>query len=225
VRHVQKSGEPTTVTETRQASTTNLATPESARDAFNQIDKAQVRRQLASEQQWLCAFCMRRIDENDVTSGEHTMKVAHRTPISKDPPQALTWRNLLGSCDGGQRSAGLYCTCDLKQRSTALTIDPTDTTHIAKLSYVRRGTLRGLFLRSSDPDAEKDLETTLALNSGELPEQRQEAWKAFLNRFRREGPKHAYGRAAWQAFFQKWRGAGQKAPPFVGVIEKKIAEP
>ena len=158
MRHVQKRGEPRTITETRQASTTNLATPESARDAFNQIDKPQVRRQLASEQEWLCAFCMRRIDENDVRGGEHTMKIAHRTPISTDPPQALTWKNLLGSCDGGQRSGGLHCTCDLSQGPEQLGVDPTERTHVDQLEYRHRDVRGGLFVESASGRFEVDLE-------------------------------------------------------------------
>jgi hypothetical protein len=80
VRHVAKTTEPATVTETRTSPTTDLSTATRARTAFDQIDKGRVRADLAREQGWLCAFCMRRIDHDAADArGEPTMKIAHRT--------------------------------------------------------------------------------------------------------------------------------------------------
>ncbi len=152
VRHIVKGTEPVTVTETHTASTTDLSTVARARTAFDHIDKGRVRGNLASEQGWLCAFCMRRISPDATDArGERTMKIAHRTPIDVDPAQALSWRNLLGSCDGGQRSGWRTRSCDAAQGSTALTVDPTVEASCAQLRHERRERKEGLFITSNHP--------------------------------------------------------------------------
>lgn len=218
MRCIQKATEPRTVTETRAASTTNLSSPLTARTAFDQIDKQAVRSQLAQEQRRLCAFCMCRIDETQMVEGEPRMKIAHRTPIAVDSSTALLWTNLLGSCDGGQRSGGRAWTCDAAQGSNNLQIDPTSAPSIARLSYERVDGREGLFITSSDPQLRADVAGTLRLNSGDLPVLRQRAWKAFQKLCSKAHPK-ARGKPAWREYFLKWKSNSQTAQPFLGVIE------
>jgi len=152
VRHIAKSAPPSTVTETLKAPTTNLSTGKRARAAFDQIDKSTAREHLAREQGSLCAFCMRHIDPKALDAhGEPRMKIAHRTPNDVDPAQALRWKNLLGSCDGGQRAQSQTKSCDAAQWSKALTVDPNEKTSCAKLRYKRRGSQGGLFITSESP--------------------------------------------------------------------------
>ena len=195
MRAIRKRTEPRTVTETRCSATTNLTRTDTARTAFDQIDKAEAREQLAEEQGWLCAFCMRRIDPKAVDErGQATMKIAHRVPIHMDPSRALDWTNHFGSCDGGERSGGLYCTCDLRQRNTALTVDPANASSVARLRLERRGKERGLFLNSDDLALAIDVEETLGLNKGGLPELRESTWKAFLEAVKRAHPSNHWTR-------------------------------
>lgn len=225
MRYIEKRREPKTITDTRCADTTDLSSAATARDAFNQIDKGDVRRQLVEEQGWLCAFCMAHISEESVDNrGEHTMKIAHRTPVAVSPNEALSWQNLLGSCDGGQRYEGAPATCDCAQGSKALTVDPTQQGSVQRLAY-KRGDREGLFITSDDPALLLDLVDTLALNAGELPALRQETWKAFQENCRRKGPKGIYGRQAWRAYFPQWLKAMSdkgRLPPFFGVVEKMV---
>lgn len=228
MRHIVKGREPATVTETRAAKTTDLSKSKPARAAFDQLEKATVREALAREQGALCAFCMLPIDpraEAPPTEGarpEPTMKIAHRTPIDVDSTQALTWNNLLGSCDGGQRSRGHRRTCDWAQGSAALAVDPTLAGSCAKLRYERREAHTGLFITSDDPAMKVDVEDKLRLNSGDLPRLRQEAWEAFCAQQRKRAPAH-YGKAARRAFYDAWiRGFGAKLPEMLGVIEAML---
>jgi len=228
VRHIVKGREPTTVTVTRTASTTDLSTSERARTAFDQIDKAAARRTLAKEQGALCAFCMLRIDPEAVAPPsegarpEPTMKIAHRTPIDVDSMQALTWNNLLGSCDGGQRSGGYKWTCDAAQGSKALAVDPTQAGSSARLRYERRDARMGLFITSDAPALKTDVEDTLCLNTGDLPELRQKAWEAFRAQQQKRAPNQ-YGRPALVAYYETWiKQFGAQLPPMLGVIEAKL---
>lgn len=231
MRVVQKRREPQTLTDTRNASTTDLSRPQPARAAFDQLDKDAVRACLLEEQNSLCAFCMRRIRNNNYAVDEHgqpTMKIAHRVPIQVDPTQALSWRNLLGSCDGGQRSRGRYRTCDAAQGAQALSIDPT-TSMVARLQYVREEdpengrSLRGLRITSQDPALKHDVRKTLSLNEGDLPELREKAWDAFVESYRRAHPRGPFGKAAYRTYLPKWLSQhGVDYPEMLGVIEYKI---
>jgi uncharacterized protein (TIGR02646 family) len=225
VRPIVKGRPPETVTEALTSATTDLSMPARARAAFDQIGKAQVREALVAEQGALCAFCMQRIGHGDDyvdDRGEPTMKIAHRTPIDVDPAQALSWRNLLGSCDGGQRSGGRRWSCDAAQGSTALTVDPTNAGSCARLRYEHRERRRGLFITSDDATLKTDVEVTLALNSGDLPELREATWKAFCTLQQKDAPRQ-YGRAARAAYFETWiRRQGARLPEMLGVIEAKL---
>lgn len=223
MRSIQKHPEPRSVTETRCAQTTDLSTPSTARAAFNQLDKHQLRSQLAVEQGWLCAFCMRRITQDALDSrGEPTMKIAHRVPIAADSNKALDWGNMLGSCDGGQRSGGRFWTCDAAQGATALSVDPTAPRSMSKIRYERRDSSSGLFITSDEPEIRTDVEQTLTLNSGDLPALRQAVWKAFLKRFQREGPRGEFGKSAWRDFYPKWLGNPTRLPEMTGVVENML---
>ena len=175
MRHIQKSTPPHDLVATAKASTTNLSTVDGARTAFNQIDKASARERLAAEQRGLCAFCCRR-----VVADQAKMKIAHRTPIAVDSELALTWNNLLGCCRGGEGTA--VTTCDTAQGSSELTLDPTRRDHVERVRYSRRGCRSGLFIDSDDGALQTDVDLTLKLNAGDLPECREAAWKALRKR-------------------------------------------
>lgn len=233
MRLIEKRTEPATVRDTRLARTTNLATTAAARAAFDQLDKQAVRDQLAAEQGQLCAFCMRTIAPAAREGRPVTMRIAHRTPIDVVPALALTWQNLLGSCDGGERSSGQLRTCDLSQGSAPLNVDPISPASMAKIRYELRAPKAGLFITSDDPDVRADVDQrprpdgamahgVLALNTGDLPELRQQAWKAFVDQCPRPY-QGMFGKPAWRAYFAKWRAQrGERLPPMLGVIEAKI---
>lgn len=223
MRDIVKGGEPRTIADTRFAPTTDLSTPARARAAFDQIDKAAVRAALVKEQGWLCAFCMIRIRPED-DKGVAAMRIAHRAPIEGAPAQALTWRNLLGSCEGRERSNRPDKTCDVAQRSIPLTVDPTVPGACARLRYERRDDKRGLFITAEDPALRKDIEETLKLNTGDLPELREAAFQAFCKLQRAHSPKE-YGKPARRAYFSIWvMREAPKLPAMLGVIELMIRD-
>lgn len=150
------------------------------------------------------------------------MSIAHRTPIAVDPKLALSWGNLLGSCDGGRRSGDRYRSCDAAQGDRPLTVDPTRPESVARLTYDRRDNRSGSFITSEDLRLRQDVEVTLALNSGDLPELREAAWKAFRDRHRSLNAS-SYGKPALQQFLPNWLAQyGNVHPEFVGFVEWKL---
>jgi len=227
MRFIVKQTEPRTVTATKCAITTNLVTNKTARAAFDQIDKQAAREQLAREQGFLCAFCMRRIEpDKQDASGQFVMKIAHRVPIDAQSQRALDWSNLLGSCDGGQRLERRYKTCDFRQENTPLTIDPTQDPSVRRLHLERRGTASGLFLSSDDSNIAADVEGTLGLNEGDLPELREATWKAFETAVKKAHPTSHWDRATREKFFGSWQyQAGDRLRPFLGAVEERLRRP
>ena len=95
--------------------------PEQIRDCFDQLDKSIIREALIREQHSLCAYCMRKIN-NDGNS----MTIEHRIPLSRDKENALNFSNMLGVCDGGSSGTNSrYLCCDRAKGDTPITLDPT----------------------------------------------------------------------------------------------------
>jgi uncharacterized protein (TIGR02646 family) len=223
MRLIQKGKEPATLVATRAAFTTNLANDKTARTAFDQLDKAAVRSALGTEQQGLCAFCMRPINVESVDKeGRPTTRIAHLVPLAVDASKALDWHNLLASCDGRASDAKAPRSCDVAQGSSALVANPTEKLTVASLSYERRDGVAALFVRSTVPTIDEDL-ATLQLNEGDLPSLREQAWRAFQRWCGEQTPRDEYGRAKWRQCLPKWLARDpRRAPAMAGVIEAKV---
>lgn len=77
---------------------------------------------------------------------------------------------------------------------------------------------------AEDPAQKKDIEETLKLNTGDLPELREAAFQAFCKLQRAHAPKE-YGKPARRAFFSIWvKRETPKLPEMLGVIELMIRE-
>ena len=236
MRSITKSTQPQTVTSVQCATTTNLATVASARAAFNQLDKTVVRKALADEQGHLCAFCMRAINHTAKDArGQDTTVIAHRTPIKVNHGTALTWSNLLASCDGGRRSGTGVETCDFAQGHAALTLDPAYAPSVRQLRYGRgdpaavppsgepKESSDGLHLRTDNPHLRGDIKT-LGLNRGDLPQLRATALKAFQFLLRRAHKPSTWTPATKPTYLTTWKAQhAPKLPEYVGVIEAWVA--
>lgn len=142
--------------------------PESMRDAkimraaFNQLDKHAIRVQLLKEQKGLCAYCMRRI-RND----EHTV-IEHLRPVDSFPEGALSYENMMACCDGGRSldvKPHILC-CDAAKGNALLTISPYNQEQIRKIRYDRNGRI---YTYPQDQQLDHDINYKLMLN-GELDE-------------------------------------------------------
>ena len=71
------------------------------RSEFDNLPKDTIRESLLKEQHYLCAYCMRKIQNN----GQST-SIEHWFPLSKNKDQALDYGNMLAVCDGGENWKG-----------------------------------------------------------------------------------------------------------------------
>ena len=92
------------------------------RSEFDNLPKDTIRESLLEEQHYLCAYCMRKIQNNSHTSIEHWF------PLSKNKDQALDYRNMLAVCDGGENWKGsgkkILCCDACKADEVKLNISP-----------------------------------------------------------------------------------------------------
>lgn len=83
-----------------------------ARTEFNDaVDKPVAAAVLAQEQRGLCAFCEQQVRAQNPV-GRARIRIAHWSPVSATPEQALDWTNLFASCSAPD-------SCDQHQRDQA----------------------------------------------------------------------------------------------------------
>ncbi len=170
--HVRKGPPPVALTSFRQTLDTSTDPPRRARydgPAFTEV-KAAIRVALCEEQRHVCCYCTDRI-----TLASDAMKVEHRVPQhgpNAAPSRDLDWANLLGACSGSKpRHRGADALhCDSAKGDAALTLDPTNESHVATISYTRGGRIT-----SSNARFDAELNEVLNLNLDALVELREGA--------------------------------------------------
>lgn len=120
---------------------------------YNGCNKQDIRKALLQDQGYLCAYCMRRIEEN-------SMKIEHWLPQSQlDERSKLDFSIMLGVCKGNEGPTS-HTTCDTHRGNAAITINPLDKYMIEKICY---DSSNG-FIYSQDQRLNYDLNKTLNLN-------------------------------------------------------------
>lgn len=104
--------------------------------------KDKIRAQLLTEQGYLCAYCMSRIDIGK-------MKIEHWHPQHGHETYAheqLTYTNLLGVCMGNEGDAPINQHCDTRKGDQLLSYNPANPEHHIeeKLRYLGDGTLKSM---------------------------------------------------------------------------------
>lgn len=119
-------------------------------------EKEELREALLRDQGYICAYCMRRI-END----RYSMKIEHWKAQSQleTEEEKLDFRIMLGVCDGCRGSTDKYTTCDEHRHNAELVVNPLDQTMMDTISYDRNG-----YIKSTDAGINEDLNNVLNLN-------------------------------------------------------------
>lgn len=128
------------------------------RSQFDLLPKDSIRNTLLNEQHGLCAYCMRRIHNDNSTTIEHW------TPLSENKEKALQYSNFLGVCHGGRKSETehnkVLC-CDASKGEKEIQISPWNESHMRDIAYTSAGIIYTL---SENPEFEEDINNTLCLN-------------------------------------------------------------
>lgn len=170
--YIQKNQEPKSLTEYKKQSNAY----------YDGCNKSDIREQLLKEQGHLCAYCMRRIHEDD-------MKIEHWDPRDgdDDSKKALNYNNMLGVCQGhleereeikkwtwseAGKEKRKGDTCDASKGNQKITVNPLRYETLNSIHYSsKNGEIHAM-----DPQIENDLTQILNLNSAKhrLPLYRKE---------------------------------------------------
>ena len=135
----------------------NTEDPVAVRNVFDLLDKGIIRRQLLSEQKGLCAYCMRRIRDDEATVIEHWI------PVSTDGTAALEPANMLACCNGGRTSvekSKILC-CDASKENQSITLNPCNNEQMDRIRYRSDGTI---YVYPDDEELTRDINEVLHLN-------------------------------------------------------------
>lgn len=144
----------------------------------NYADSDALRHALVTEQRSLCCYCMGRI-----RNGPMTMKIEHWRCQSCYPDKQLEYRNLLGTCLGGDGQPPHLQHCDTRKGNKDLQWNPADPAHHieTRLRYEADGSIR-----SEEAEFDRQLEEALNLNLPILKNNRKGVLDAILDWWRRE---------------------------------------
>lgn len=140
-------------------------------------ERAETRRALLDEQGHLCAYCTRRIAE-DNSHVEHI--VPQSEAAGANDPSSLDYGNLLAVCDGFAGSVDGQ-TCDRSRGNASLAVNPLKPETLESIRYRRDGRIL-----ADDPRIDGDVTRTLNLNHPMLVRNRAAVLRVLFARFERE---------------------------------------
>jgi len=169
MKYIKKSirNEPASLKETR-------STPGST---YDDCYKEPIRLALLLEQGSICAYCMRRIDNNKNKKGLPNTRIEHFEAQSNQEDLKLNYLNMLGVCDGNEGNSNSQLTCDKRRGNQLLTIDPRKKTCEKLIAYDNNGNIY-----SDNPRVEKELNEVLGLNHRNLVRDRENIIKTARTR-------------------------------------------
>ncbi|MDO4273559.1 MAG: retron system putative HNH endonuclease [Eubacteriales bacterium] len=180
---------------------------------FDGCNKDDIRQSLLEEQGYLCAYCMRRIDKEQ-------MKIEHWYPeYLLSEQQRLEYHNMLGVCIGhieGQK--GRDDTCDSHKQNTIITVNPCEPKMISEIQYKSKSGE----IYSENPVIQKDINETLNLNSiaHRLPQNRKHKLNAVIQELSRKLPQGKWTKSRLEniiKLYSKPDSTGKKAE-YIGIV-------
>jgi uncharacterized protein (TIGR02646 family) len=129
------------------------------RSCFDQLPKDKIRRNLLKEQHYLCAYCMKRINDSSMTTS-----IEHWYPLSKNKEKALDYGNMIAVCKGGsslqiEEGDNRRLCCDAAKGDDEITINPLNCSQMGKIKYTKDGKIY-----TGDLKLDKDINDVLKLN-------------------------------------------------------------
>ncbi|WP_411679609.1 retron system putative HNH endonuclease [Clostridium thailandense] len=190
---------------------------------YDGCNKSDIRKALLKEQGYLCAYCMRRISEENMT-------IEHYDAQSKiSEKDALDYNNMLGVCLGNRDSkkrGNLTCdthkgkeklTCDAHRGNEVLTVNPFEKATIDFIKYDNDGKIY-----SENSNIDKDLNLTLNLNCRQvlLKENRRKALEALKKKLIKLKPASKWNREFLKKIIRRYEApdANGKFEPYSGII-------
>ena len=186
MRRIHKGNEPKSLAAHRKADGTYAT--------YAQRDD--VRAALLREQGAICCYCMQRI-------AMRSMRLEHWHSQTDHPTRTLDYDNLLGACTGGENTLPPERQhCDVHRKNEALHVHPAKSPPSCEriVQYLGDGTIT-----SDDESVQRDLHTTLNLNTKHIKDGRKGALDRLLSALRKEQKDGHWGPALLEQHAALWR--------------------
>lgn len=169
MRAITKGVEPASLTAHRQRPHCNYS---------NYQDKDALRLALVTEQRMICCYCLSRIN-----AARDKMKIEHWRSRTGYGSEELSYRNLLGACNGGEGQPQRFQHCDSRKGDKDLQWNPADPTHHieTRVRYDFDGTIS-----SDEVTFDTELNDVLNLNLPWLKNNRKGIYAGILDWLRGE---------------------------------------
>lgn len=180
---------------------------------FDGCPKDEVRKALLKEQGYLCAYCMKRIEDDPLKT-----KIEHWKPqCILSEYERLDYNNLFICCTGHLQDIQSE-TCDSNKGDTIITVDPRDINHINQIRY-ESNTGRML---SDDPDINYDIDVVLNLNCVEhrLMDNRKAMLDEFINKMLEVNKTKGWTKNSLKKALEIYEGRNMqgKKIPYSGIV-------
>lgn len=209
---IRKSREPSSLTQYRKQ-------PYASYDGYK--EKADLREALLRDQGYLCAYCMRRIENQ-----RESMKIEHWKAQSQLTSEAekLDFRIMLAVCDGCRGDQDRYTTCDEHRHNKELFVNPMDPSMMETIEYSRNG-----YIKSSDPRIDRDLNLILNLNCEQSKSRivlnRKNVYSECVSRLAKRKPSGQWTTEFLQSVLEDLtKTTDGRLQPFIGVIKYVIVK-
>ncbi len=194
---------------------------------YDGCPKEDIRHSLLQEQGFLCAYCMRRIDETNMKiehwESQSSIDAKNENDRSSAEKKKLDYHNMLGVCSGTWDGVA-ETTCDSHKGNAPLTINPLQKRDIERIAYEERTGK----IYSNDERLNQDLDQTLNLNITLLKENRKQALQACKSKLKQLQEEGNWKSAFLQKQLAHYTGVNKdgKKQAYAGVIicylQKKI---
>lgn len=191
---------------------------------YKDMPKEGTREQLAIDQGYLCAYCMRQISLKSADE-KHYIHIEHLIPQNQlTDEEATNFSNFLGVCPGNRDAAeNDEKTCDayrgsLESEQQAMNLNPLDAVQMETIYYLRNGEIC-----STDTVLNAELSNKLNLNgdSTYLKQNRETAYRKLIKALSDRKPQTEWTKSflekAWQVFCMPNKDGAYKE--YVGVYE------
>lgn len=190
--YIKKGQEPLSLTEYRQQ-------PYATYEGYDKKDE--LREALLRDQGYLCAYCMRRITNEN----RDAMKIEHWKPQSSmdSEKEKMDFQIMLGVCDGCGGNQDNITTCDEHRHNRELKVNPLRQDMMETISYTRDGRIH-----STDPAIDRDLNTVLNLNCAKAPSRivtnRKNVYAVCIQQLMRLQPQGNWKRSTLDKVLRDW---------------------
>lgn len=156
--------------------------------------KDALRTSLLKEQGYLCAYCMKRIEDS-----HKEVKIEHYEPRNTD--NELDYKNLLAVCCGGEGSKSEFQTCDTKKgNNDEMEINPQNKQQMERIFYRNDG-----MICIDDEKLQSDMDLVLNLNLGYLKAARRAALETLQSKVRNKFGKKNLSKEAWEKWLSRYQ--------------------